>query len=200
MRHRFSVEIVTVAAAAAAVLLAAALPARSVELGRGEWRRAGAGFACVVGGPKDLPPSVTPDMLMLACMHMGPFVIGGDAGTLPSVLGPPHRTVAQPKASDAMVWFLEQRDHYPYFIASVRDGRIATLQVTGPAPPKKEYSFNHINLGDSTETLIRYFGAALQVTKSDLPETDVWHYGPWPFSFEVKGGRVTSIRIVDPRP
>ncbi len=70
----------------------------------------------------------------------------------------------------------------------------------GPAPPKKDYSFNHTNLGDSTETLTRYFGAASQVTKSDLPETDVWHYGPWPFSFEVKAGRVTSIRIVDPAP
>jgi hypothetical protein len=60
--------------------------------------------------------------------------------------------------------------------------------------------FNHINLGDSSETLTRYFGAAFQVTKSDLPDTDVWHYRAWPFSFEVNAGRVTSIRIVDPRP
>jgi hypothetical protein len=31
-----------------------------------------------------------------------------------------------------------------------------------------------------------------------LPGTDLWSYGVWPFSFEVKDGRVTSIRISDP--
>jgi hypothetical protein len=193
-----SVQTIRIGCAAAVLLFAAALPARSVELERGEWHRVGESFACKVGAPRQLPPSaVTPEALLLACMHMGPFVIGGDAGTLESVLGPPHRTLTQPK--EALVWFLGERDHYPYFVASVRNDKIVVLQVTGTAH-SKAYSFNHVNLGDSTDTLIKFFGPAFRVGKSDLPDTDVWHYGPWPFSFEVKGGKVTSIRIVDPAP
>jgi hypothetical protein len=195
-KRRMSVEIARIAGAAALLSLAA-VPARSVELERGEWRRVGPSFACVVGGPKDLPPSVTPDMLLMACMHMGPFVIAGDARTLTSALGPPHHLMAQPNAPAAQMWFLEQKDHHPYLVATARNDRIASLQVTGPAPAKG-YAFNHVNLGDSTETLTRYFGPAFRIGKSDLPDTDVWHYGPWPFSFEVNAGRVISIRIVDP--
>jgi hypothetical protein len=140
---------------------------------------------------------VNPDALLMACMHMGPFVIGASAGTLEPVLGPAHRFLPQPNEAKALLWFLGERDHYPYFIATVRNDKIVALQVTGTAHPKA-YGFNHVNLGDSTEMLTKYFGPAFRVGKSDLPDTDVWHYGPWPFSFEVKGGKVTSIRIVDP--
>jgi len=187
--------------AAAALLLFAVLPARGVELERGEWRRVGDSFACTVGAPRPLAPGeVTPEAMLLACLHMGPFVIGGAAArTLEATLGPPHRTLPQPKETKALVWFLGEPGHYPYFIATVRNDKIAALQVTGTAHPKA-YSFNHVNLGDSTETLAKYFGPAFQVGKSDLPDTDVWHYGPWPFSFEVKAGQVTSIRIADPAP
>ena len=80
---------------------------------------------------------------------------------------------------------------------TVRNERIIVLQMTGPATAKA-YSFNHVNLGDSTQTLTQYFGAPFRVVKSELPDTDEWSYPPWPFSFEVKAGRVTSMRINDP--
>jgi hypothetical protein len=196
MKHLISVDISKIATAAA-LLLVAALPARGVELERGEWRRVGPSFACKVDAPQQIPPSaIDPDALLMACMHMGPFVIGDEARTL-SILGPPHRTVPQPKEAKALVWFVGEPGHYPYFVATVRNDRIAALQITG-TPHAKAYGFNHINLGDGTEALTRYFGPAFRVGKSDLPDTDVWHYGPWPFSFEVKDGRVTSIRISDP--
>jgi hypothetical protein len=128
-KHRISVEI-TRTACAAALLALAALPARSVELERGEWRRVGPSFACVVVAPKQLAPNaVNPDELMPACLHMGPFVIRDDAHTLASVLGAPHRTLPQPKGPPAGVWFLEQQGHYPYFVAGARNDRIATCDV-----------------------------------------------------------------------
>ena len=139
------------------------------------------------------------EALLMACMHMGPFVIGGGARTLEPVLVPPHRRLPQPKEATALLWFLGEPGHYPYFVATVRNDKIVALQVTGSAHPKA-YGFNHVNLGDSTDTLTKYFGPAFRVGKSDLPDTDVWHYGRWPFSFEVKAGRVTSIRIADPAP
>jgi hypothetical protein len=159
--------------------------ARGVEPRLGEWRRVGPSFACVADTPT-----------LMACLHMGPFIIGGDASTLEAALGAPYETVPQPKGAQALLWFLGEREQYPYFVATTLDGRIVALQVTGEIPAKG-YGFNHVNLGDSTETLIKYFGAPFQVSKSDQPDTDLWAYPPWPFSFEVVAGRVTSIRIVD---
>jgi len=85
----------------------------------------------------------------------------------------------------------------PYLVATVQKDRIVALQVSGSATTK-DFGFNHINLGDDTKTLIRYFGAASRVGPSGEAGTDLWSYQPWPFSFEVKAAHVTSIRIVDP--
>jgi hypothetical protein len=190
------VRITKVVCAAVALLGFGALAARGAE--RGEWRRVGASFACKVDAPRDLPPkAINPNALMTACMHLGPFVIGGDARTLVSVLGPPHETMPpQPKGAKALLWFFGERGQYPYFIATVLNGRIVALQVTGEAPAK-DYGFNHVNLGDSTQTLAEHFGPAFEIGKSELADTDLWTYSPWPFSFEVKAERVTSIRIID---
>ena len=70
------------------------------------------------------------------------------------------------------------------------------LQVSGPAPAPG-YSFNHINLGDSTEKLMAQSGGPFHVGPSGLEKTELWTYHPWPFSFEVRADRVTSIRISD---
>lgn len=195
MAHR--TNIIGIVSAAVALLSLGAFVAHGVELERGEWRRVGASFACKVDAPQDVPPSaIDPNTLMLACMRMGPFVIGGEARTL-AVLGAPHHTMEQPKGAKALLWFLGERERYPYFIATVLNGRIVALQVTGEAPAKG-YGFNRINLGDNAQTLTQQFGPAFRVTKSDQAATDVWAYPPWPFSFEVKAGRVTSMRISDP--
>ncbi|MGY8706196.1 hypothetical protein RAD16_10710 [Bradyrhizobium sp. 18BD] len=39
---------------------------------------------------------------------------------------------------------------------------------------------------------------AHHVGPSGLDKSELWTYGPWPFSSEVRGDRVTSIRISDP--
>ena len=94
-------------------------------------------------------------------------------------------------------YFLEQREHYPYLVATVSKQRIVALQVTGPSAAK-EYGFNHVELGATTDTLVSYFGQPNHVEPTELKDTELWNYPPWPFSFEVKGGHVTSIRISEP--
>jgi hypothetical protein len=59
-------------------------------------------------------------------------------------------------------------------------------------------AFNRVKLGDGTQVLVSIFGAAIQTKPSGEKDTDLWDYPPWPFSFEVKDGLVTSIRISDP--
>lgn len=173
---------------------------------RGEWSRAGAGFACRVTAARKLTQEeVKSKAFAVACQQMGPLMIGGDAQTINAVLGAPHRTRPQAKGATGMVYFLggfpggSGPGIAPYLVATVQQNSIVALQVTGPAPaPGKDFSFNHVDLGDSTDTLVKYFGAARHLSPSEIKDTDVWTYGPFPFSFEVKDGRVTSIRITAP--
>lgn len=164
----------------------------------GEWRRAGAGFACVVGPAGELPrQALEPDLLAKACLHMGPFAIGGTASSLTLALGKPAHTLPQPQDSTAWVYFLDEPERSPYLVATVRQDEIVALQVSGAASANA-YGFNHVNLGDGAETLTGYFGPAIKVEPSGSKDTELWSYAPWPFSFELTNGRVTSIRIVDP--
>jgi hypothetical protein len=165
---------------------------------RGEWHRAGPGFVCQVAAPHRLPPeAIKPEVLERACLHIGPFVIGAESATLQPVVGAPSRTLPQPKGATASVYFLESPGHYPYLVATVSQDRIVALQITGVAAAKG-FSFNHVDLGASTDALIQYFGQPKHLQPSSEKETDLWSYTPWPFSFEVKDGHVTSIRIADP--
>jgi hypothetical protein len=167
---------------------------------RGEWHRVGPGFACQVKAPKALPrDAINPEVLARACLHMGPLVIGGAKSTLTWAVGVSSRTLPQPKGAIASVYFLDRPGRHPYLIVTVLQDRIVALQVTGPAPaPAKDFSFNHVDLGVSTDTLIQVFGQPKHLEPSSEKETDLWSYTPWPFSFEVKDGHVTSIRIADP--
>jgi len=165
---------------------------------RGEWSRAGAGFACRVGPTPRLPPeAIKPEMLTRACLHMGPLVVGDEVKALSAIAPTPHRTLPQTNGTTALLYFLEGADRYPYLVATVQGDRVVALQVTGPAPAKG-YTFNHIDLGADTDTLIRYFGSPTRLAPSGAKDTDLWVYGPWPFTFEVKDGHVVSIRIFDP--
>jgi hypothetical protein len=165
---------------------------------RGEWIRAGAGFACKVGAVAKLPPELLkPEILARACLHMGPFVVGDDAQALVTALGAPHRTLPQPNGVVASIYFLEKAGQYPYLVATLAKNRIVALQVTGPVPAKG-YGFNHVDLGVSTDALVQVFGQPKHLEPSSEKDTDLWTYGPWPFSFEVKADHVTSIRINEP--
>jgi hypothetical protein len=167
---------------------------------RGEWRRAGVGFACVSEPNKRLDTikrDVLAQILAYACLHMGPFMIGQNAQALRAALGAPHKTVPASNGQTGLVYFLGERDHYPYLVATVANDRIAALQVTGPSAAKG-YGFNHVDLGATIATLVQYFGQPNHVEPSEEKDTELWVYGPWPFSFEVRDDHVTSIRINEP--
>lgn len=163
---------------------------------RGQWLRVGQTFACKVEAGKRITPPY-PDVLSLACQRMGALGVGISKASLKAALGEPHRRLPQPNNATAYVYFLGKTDQLPYLAAVVKANRVVALQVSGPAPIAA-YSFNQINLGASIEKLKAQFGGPFRVGPSGLEKTDLWTYEPWPFSFEVREDRVTSIRISDP--
>ena len=45
---------------------------------------------------------------------------------------------------------------------------------------------------------MKHFGSPKNMGPSGVKDTDLWSYGSWPFSFEVKDDHVVSIRINEP--
>jgi hypothetical protein len=163
---------------------------------RGQWLRAGQAFACrVEAGKRVTAPE--PEVLSYACQRMGALGVGIPEASLKAVLGEPHRKMPPANNGTTYVYFLGKPDHYPYLAATVNANRVVALQISGEAPTAA-YSFNQINLGDGTEKLLVQFGSPFHVGPSGLEKTVLWTFGPWPFSFEVRNDRVTSIRISDP--
>jgi hypothetical protein len=140
---------------------------------------------------------LTPEVLARACQHIGPFVIGEEAKAVKAALGEPHRTLPGPDGRTQWIYFLGQREHYPYLVVTLQNKRIVVLQVTGSSAAQG-YGFNHIDLGATSDALVAIFGQPNHVEPSELKDTELWAYGVWPFSFEVKDGHVTSIRISEP--
>ena len=163
---------------------------------RGQWLRAGQGFGCKVDPSRRIAVP-EPELLGYACQRMGALGVGISEASLKAVLGEPQRKMPPANNGTTYVYFLDKPDHYPYLAATVNADRVVALQISGEAPAGA-YSFNQINLGDGTEKLLAQFGSPRHVGPSGLEKTELWTYGPWPFSFEVRGDRVTSIRITDP--
>lgn len=175
-----------------------AVPADMKDL-RGEWSRAGAGFGCKVVPPRQLSQEQLLAVMARACQRLGPLVVGDGADTATAALGPPHRTLKQPQDKVAWVYFIGQREHYPYFVVTVAADKIVALQVTGDGTaPAPGYDFSHVGLGSTTDELVGVFGQPSHFEPSELKNVELWTYPPHPFSFELKGGRVISIRIRQP--
>lgn len=163
---------------------------------RGQWLRDGQTFVCKVeAGKRVVAPDV--DLLSFACQRMGALGVGISEPSLKAVLGEPHRKLPPADGATNYVYFLGKPDQYPYLAATVKANRVVALQISGEAPVAA-YSFNQVNLGDGMEKLTAQFGSPYHVGPSGLEKTELWTYGPWPFSFEVRADRVTSIRINDP--
>lgn len=170
-------------------------PAPSVPIdsgARGEFHRAGAGFACSLPSPP--PPN---DSGYRPCLHLGRLAIGSEATLADTLLGPPNQSQPQPNGIITHGYFFRPARESSYLVASALNGRIVTLQLTGrePAPG---YSFNGVGLGATSVQLQERLGPPISVVATQMAGTELWSYAPWTFSFEVTAGTVTSIRIAAP--
>jgi len=159
-----------------------------------EWVRRDNNFVCTTKSTPKLSPDEILGQLTRACLRMGPLAVGDETKLIEPMLGKPARTLARPNDTTALVFFLGQPGRLPYLVVTVQQDRIVALQVSGSEGAER-FSFNQIGLGTTSDALLERFGRPLQSGPSGLKDTELWSYNPWTFSFEVTGGRVTSIRI-----
>ena len=165
---------------------------------RGRFVRSGAAFACKIEPSGKLSPDQAEALSEHSCMRIGALVVGMEAAALKTSMGQPSRQVEGPKGTTIWVYFFGKTNDAPYLLAAIWQDRLVAIQVTGRLPADK-YGFNGIVLGAAAEGLTKQFGKPMRVGPSSQPNTEVWSYQPWTFSFEINGGRVTSIRVADPQ-
>jgi hypothetical protein len=133
------------------------------------------------------------------CLRIGPLHVGMSRADAEGVLGNPATSVP-----------FGTRQAYAYTLATDGSGiaptyavmtydekdRADSVQITGLAFPRN-WSFSGIALGTSEAALETRLGKPFETRESEDPGAMHWGYLPWTFSFEVKAGIVSSIRLAD---
>ncbi|SDN10803.1 hypothetical protein [Afipia sp. GAS231] len=166
-------------------------------LPRGHYVRSGLAFACVTEAAGKLSHEQF-KVLEYSCLRMGPLHVGMGAAALKGELGQPSRQVDGPNGTKVWVYFFGKTNNDPYLAASIWQDKLVAIQVTGRLPEDK-FGFNGIALGAAAEDVTKQLGKPMVVRPSSEPNTDLWSYQPWTFSVEISSGRVTSIRVADPK-
>ena len=162
----------------------------------GEYRRGGAGFACVVTAANG---DEAARKAKNGCLHYGPLAIGLPRTQAEAVLGRPAQTVAN-NGVEVFAYPLRSKPGsagLSTYAALEFDGsgQIKMVQVSGDPLVASDWAFSSVRLGDDASVVERMLGRPLQV--SPVPETgaELWAYQPWTFTLEIKGRKVVSIRL-----
>ena len=180
----------------AAILFFASLPARSADFSDPipRYERAGAGFACRMS-KQDFTQAETEKRDV--CLHIGPLFIGMKRTDAEGLLGKPVASVPV-GAREALAYRLQDdaTGHMNTYVVFTydTDSRADSVQLTG-APWPGAWQFTGLTLGAAQAAVTARLGSPIQTQKSDDPGAAQWSYSPWTFSFEVKDGVVSSIRI-----
>jgi hypothetical protein len=164
----------------------------------GEFIRTGPAFACQIRAPAKLSPAEIEKLSEHACLRIGSLTVGNKAVVLKAALGEPNRVTPGQKEATSWVYFFGKTPAAPYLVASIWHDTLVALQITG-REPADAYGFGGLKLGDTSEATIKRFGKPMVAQRTGEGTTELWSYQPWPFSFEITDGRVTSIRVADPK-
>jgi outer membrane protein assembly factor BamE (lipoprotein component of BamABCDE complex) len=163
------------------------------------FQRAGWGFSCAPGKvqlpstPNGRQPSDA------ACGQVGPLSLGMARADAEKVLGTP--TTTKSLGNNVFYVYSLQTDEAHQMVTfavvaydSAR--RVRSIQLSG-LPWPGAWSFADIRLGDPGPAVIARLGEPHGASPGSETGTLLWDYLPWTFSFEVKGARVSSIRVTE---
>ncbi len=163
--------------------------------------RAGAGFGCVMTAADHERMKERGDISVdIPCQRIGPLFVemprARNAGKSLWLTGCKSPNI--PAGAAYKVYGLKSNESgalVTYVVVTYADNNLVdTIQVTG-APWSANWKFSGIGLGDTQDALLARFGEPKQKRTSDDPGAEVWSYLPWVFSFEVKNGVVSSIKV-----
>lgn len=155
---------------------------------------AGGGFACTMSKEEfEQGQAQKRDV----CLRIGPLYVGMTRADAETILGKPVTNMPA-NGREAFAYHLQSDaagNMITYAFAVYDDNaRALSVQLTG-APWSGNWPFAGLTLGSAEEAVAARLGTPKQTRKSEDEGAVHWSYLPWTFSFEIKAGVVSSIRI-----
>jgi hypothetical protein len=174
------------------LLLALAAPLSAAQAAGGEFRYSGGELTCVSGieSAGQEPP-------YLDCLQIGPVQIGETMRTVSMKFGKARKTVKRGAVTERLYPInlnVAVGQPVPYWVVGFEGQRVISIQITGDVRVD-QYAFSSIRIGDPESKLLKLFGPAGFTEPVPQIGAVMWGYSPYPVTFEMKNGRVYSMRV-----
>lgn len=175
-----------------ALLLALAVPLFAAQAAGGEFRYSGGELNCISG-----VESTAPKPPYLDCLQIGPIRIGDTMRTVSMKFGKARQTVNRGAVTERVYPIsmnVPAGQPVPYWVIGFEGQRVISIQISGDMRVE-QFAFSSIRLGDPESKLLRLFGPAEFTQPVQQIAAVMWGYSPYPVTFELKNGRVYSMRV-----
>ncbi len=175
-----------------ALCLAVAAPLSAAQAAGGEFRYAGGELNCITGsGAAGQEPPY------LECLRIGPVQIGETLRAVSMKFGKARQTVDRGAVTErvyAISLNVPAGQRVPYWVIGFEGQRVISIQITGDMRVE-QYAFSSIRVGDPESKVLKLFGPA--GFSQPVPQIGgvMWGYSPYPVTFEIRNGRVYSMRV-----
>lgn len=174
------------------LLLVLAVPLSAVQAAGGEFRYSGGELNCISG-----VESAGQEPPYLDCLQIGPVRIGETLRTVSMKFGKARQTVDRGPVTERVYPIslnVPAGQSVPYWVIGFEGQRVVSIQITGDLRVD-QYAFSSIRIGDPDSKLLRLFGPAGFTEPVPQIGAVMWGYTPYPVTFELKNGRVYSMRV-----
>ena len=133
----------------------------------------------------------------MPCLTIGPIKLEMTRLDVEQILGPHNRIV--PSASgEHRTYLIRVADRMvAYWVVTYVGDRVTAAQLTGGATPQN-HRLSGLALGESVVKLVEKLGPPGSKRAMQESGAELWSYAPWPISFEIKAGVITSMRSARP--
>jgi hypothetical protein len=172
--------------------LALTIPTSIARAATGEFGYSGGVLTCDSSAQ---PPDQQPPYL--ACLQIGPIQIGETLRTVSMKFGKARKTVKRGDVTERLypIALNVPAGHpVPYWVIGFDRQRVISIQITGDLLVD-QYAFSSIRVGDPESRVLLLLGPPEFSQPVSQVGGDMWGYSPYPVTFEIKNGRVYSMRV-----
>lgn len=177
---------------ALAVGLILAIPTNAAVAAGDEFRLTGGALKCV-----SADSGGTQGNDYLPCLRIGPIRVGAALRDVSMQFGKAAQTVSRGTITERVYPIrldVPAGERVPYWVIGFEGQRVVSVQITGNRPVDR-FAFSSIRIGDPDSRVVEIFGEA----GFSQPEPEIgavmWGYDPYPVMFEIKDGKVYSMRV-----
>ena len=174
----------------AGAALAAATPLAEARADA-EFRRVDGQLRCLdESGGEVYPPGMD-------CLRIGPVRIGETLRSVAMKFGKERQKASRGAVTERVYPIdvgAQPGQRVPYWVIGFEEQRVVSIQITGEVRVE-QYDFSSIRVGDPEVSVLNRMGVAGFNQPAPHINGQLWGYPPYPVTFEIKDGKVYSMRV-----